>query len=61
VFGYGSLMWNPGFAYQRAVPARLDGYARRLCVYSFHYRGQPDKPGLVFWTGAGTVWALLMK
>jgi glutathione-specific gamma-glutamylcyclotransferase len=48
VFGYGSLMWNPGFPHLRAVPALLKGYHRKLCVYSFHYRGRPEKPGLVF-------------
>lgn len=48
VFGYGSLMWNPGFPHRRTVAARLQGYHRKLCVYSFHYRGRPDKPGLVF-------------
>ena len=48
VFAYGSLIWNPGFAFIRAVPAKLIGYHRKLCVYSFHYRGTPDRPGLVF-------------
>lgn len=48
VFAYGSLIWNPGFAFERCVPARLRGYHRKLCVYSFHYRGNPDAPGLVF-------------
>jgi len=48
VFGYGSLMWNPGFPYLRAVPAIMHGVHRALCIRSTHYRGTPDKPGLVF-------------
>lgn len=53
IFGYGSLMWRPGFRPADSAAARIYGYARRLSVRSKHYRGTPKKPGLVFGLDAG--------
>ena len=53
VFGYGSLIWRPGFAHNEARPAMLHGFHRRFCVYSHRYRGTPDCPGLVLGLARG--------
>ncbi len=47
VFGYGSLMWQPGFDFIERAPAALIGAHRSLCIYSFHHRGTAEHPGLV--------------
>jgi glutathione-specific gamma-glutamylcyclotransferase len=47
VFGYGSLMWNPGFPWEERVPATLPGFARTFCMRSIHHRGTEESPGLV--------------
>ena len=47
IFGYGSLMWRPGFEYVEALPALLHGWRRGFCIYSHRYRGTAENPGLV--------------
>ena len=47
VFGYGSLLWNPGFTPVESRPAVLDGYHRSFCMLSIHHRGSEEEPGLV--------------
>jgi cation transport protein ChaC len=47
VFGYGSLMWDPGFVHVAARPARLFGWHRAMCILSNHWRGTKERPGLV--------------
>lgn len=47
VFGYGSLLWNPGFTPKQTVKARLHDYHRSFCMLSIHHRGSEQDPGLV--------------
>jgi cation transport protein ChaC len=47
VFGYGSLLWNPGFAFEERRPARLFGWHRAFCMQLFRFRGSPEQPGLM--------------
>lgn len=47
VFGYASLMWNPGFPVAERALATLIGFHRSFCMSSIHHRGTVENPGLV--------------
>ena len=47
VFGYGSLIWRPGFEFAEQKPALLRGLHRALCLHSYVHRGTPERPGIV--------------
>jgi len=47
VFGYGSLIWNPGFEFAEARLGQVHGYHRSFCIRSTRYRGTPEQPGVV--------------
>lgn len=48
VFGYGSLMWDPGFRFEEVRRAHVPGYARRFILKDIYGgRGTADAPGLM--------------
>jgi cation transport protein ChaC len=62
IFGYGSLMWWPGFSYEEKALARVHGYHRALCILSTRYRGTHRKPGLVVGLCAGgSCWGMAFR
>ena len=62
VFGYGSLMWSPGFRPIEKSTALVRGYHRALCILSNRYRGTPEKPGLVMGLcRGGSCWGMAFR
>jgi cation transport protein ChaC len=53
VFGYGSLMWRPGFPFLERAAATLHGRRRAFCIYSVHHRGTHERKGLVLGLAPG--------
>lgn len=47
VFAYGSLIWNPGFAVQSRRRATAIGWHRSFSISLDHFRGTPERPGLM--------------
>ncbi|HLE67891.1 MAG TPA: gamma-glutamylcyclotransferase [Burkholderiales bacterium] len=62
VFGYGSLMWSPGFRYTEKSVGLLRGYHRALCILSTRYRGTARRPGLVMGLcRGGSCWGIAFR
>ncbi len=62
VFGYGSLMWSPGFRYAERAVGLLHGYHRALCILSSRHRGTPERPGLVVGLcRGGSCWGMAFR
>ena len=62
VFGYGSLMWSPCFAFCEKQLGRVHGYHRALCILSTRYRGTHRKPGLVMGLcRGGSCWGMAFR
>jgi len=47
LFGYGSLIWDPGIRFSEVRIATLPGYHRRFCIKSELGRGSVEKPGMM--------------
>jgi glutathione-specific gamma-glutamylcyclotransferase len=62
IFGYGSLMWSPGFRHAEKQTGLVRGYHRALCILSSRYRGTPEKPGLVMGLcRGGSCWGMAFR
>jgi len=62
IFGYGSLMWSPGFRPAERKTGIVRGYHRAMCILSSRYRGTPEKPGLVMGLcRGGSCWGIAFR
>ncbi|MEG4644228.1 gamma-glutamylcyclotransferase [Paracoccus sp. APAP_BH8] len=53
VFAYGSLIWNPGFAVGARRRATAIGWHRSFSISLDHFRGTPERPGLMLALASG--------
>ena len=53
IFAYGSLIWNPGFAVQSRRRATAVGWHRSFSISLDHFRGSPERPGLMLALASG--------
>ncbi|QBX34995.1 gamma-glutamylcyclotransferase [Paracoccus liaowanqingii] len=53
IFAYGSLIWNPGFAVQDRRRATAIGWHRDFSLSLEHFRGTPERPGLMLALASG--------
>lgn len=53
VFGYGSLIWNPAFHFEERRAAKIHGYHRQFCLWTWLGRGRPEHPGLMLGLESG--------
>jgi len=62
VFGYGSLMWSPGFSHSQSAMGRAHGFHRALCILTNRHRGTPKRPGLVVGLcRGGSCWGMAFR
>ncbi|MDP5307399.1 gamma-glutamylcyclotransferase [Paracoccus spongiarum] len=53
IFAYGSLIWNPGFEVQGRRRATAIGWHRDFSLSLDHFRGTPERPGLMLALASG--------
>lgn len=64
VFGYGSLIFRPGFEFEERIVGCVPGYERRFWQASVDHRGTPENPGRVVTlvpTAGGQCWGVAYR
>lgn len=64
IFGYGSLIFRPGFEFEERVVGHIPDYERRFWQASVDHRGTPENPGRVVTlvpTSKGRCWGVAYR